>query len=361
LAVAVHSCPCEPSQQAVRADPSETTVLVRGPQQTPEPRSEDLGPGGARETREHDRHLTFLLSGRDYFHFCPRTSISMAAGATLSTFTRRFRFPLPHAMISAVARRFWFLSPRGVISLHFVRRRGSSRSQARPLPPPPEGVGFRCRRARSHIPLSEDAGAFLRISRSRLPLSEDAGRFGRRRGLAGPCPKTRAFLAAGTHRFAPDRSRDRRTSHTSTGRGRSRFLVLRLHCGPGSADRVPDAGMRPLIISVRRRMTPTARAPKRFSPGTWPEGSVHYRVLPSPHCPRTPRFRPDGGPGTAADPGRPEKQPGCVARQTLRVSEEACLAGSSEDVPYGSGPAEADPVPLPLPEGAGMPRWSSSA
>jgi hypothetical protein len=167
-------------------------------------------------------------------------------------------------MISAVARRFWFLSPRGVIFLPIVRGRRSSRSQARPLPPPPEGVGFRCRRARFPVLLSEDARAFLRSLRSCLPLSEDAGRFGRRRGLADPCPKTRAFLAAGTHRFAPDRSRDRRTSHTSTGDDRSRLLALRPHCGPGSADRVPDAGMRPLIISVRGRMTPSEETPKRF-------------------------------------------------------------------------------------------------
>lgn len=173
-------------------------------------------------------------------------------------------------MISAVARRFWFLSPRGVISLSLVRRRGSSRSQARPLPPPPEGVGFRCRRARFPVLLSEDARALFRRLRSSFPLSEDAGRFGRRRGLAGRCPKTQTFLAAGTRRLAPDRSRDRRTSHTSTGHGRSRFLVLRPHCGPGSADRVPDAGMRPSVISVRGRMTPSPQAPKRFRRGPRP-------------------------------------------------------------------------------------------
>jgi hypothetical protein len=186
-------------------------------------------------------------------------------------------------MISTVARRFWFLSTRGVIFLSIVRRRRSSRSQARPLQPTPEGVGFRCRRARSPVLLSEDAGTFLRRLRSGLPLSEDAGRFGRRCGLADRCPKTLTFLAAGTRRLAPDRSRDRRTSHTSTGCGRSRLLVLRLHCGPGSADRVPDAGMRPLIISVRGRITPSMETPKRLRreprPRAWSDTTATAAVL----------------------------------------------------------------------------------
>lgn len=57
---------------------------------------------------------------------------------------------------------------------------------------------------------------FRRSLRSPFPLSEDAGRFLRGRGPSDPCPKTRTFLAAGTRRLAPDRSRDRRTSRAST-------------------------------------------------------------------------------------------------------------------------------------------------
>jgi len=191
---------------------------------------------------------------RDTFRLHPKVPVSVAAVA----------------MISTVARRFRFLSPRGVIFPHFVLRRGSGRSQAQPLPPLPEGVGFRCRRARSPVLLSEDAWTFLRRLRSLLPLSEDAGRFGRSRGLACPCPKTRTFLAAGTRRLAPDRSRDRRTSRASTGCDRGRSLALRRHRGPGSADLVPNTGMRPSVISVRGRMTPSVEAPKRFRRGPRP-------------------------------------------------------------------------------------------
>jgi hypothetical protein len=279
-------------------------------------------------------------------------------------------------MISTVARRSWFISPRGVIFLPFVRRRSSSRSQARPLPPPPEGVGFRCRRARSPVPLSEDAGAFLRGLRSDLPLSEDASRFGRRRGLAGPCPKTRAFLAAVTHRFAPDRSRDRRTSHASTGCGRSRFPALRPHCGPGSADWVPDAGMRPLIITVRGRMTPTARAPKRFRRGPRPRvrsatmccllrivrgqcisGSAAVRgPLPPLAAPRSSlgalRDRPDARPGTHAWLGRPETSLTVPVRP--RPVRCRSLCPKAPGCPAGRPPHEN--APLPPPEGVGSDR-----
>lgn len=279
-------------------------------------------------------------------------------------------------MISAVPRRFRFLSPRGVIFLHFVRRRGSSRSRARHFPPPPEGDGFRCRRRGLPSFLSEDAWAFLRRLRSSLPLSEDAGKFGRRRGLAGPCPKTRAFLAAGTRRLAPDRSRDRRTSHTTTGRGLSRFLVLRHGRGPGSAVLVPNAGLRPSVVSVRGRMTPSMRAPKRFRRGPCPKARSdttccrrrfvrgrHGSGLTAARRPQSPlaaprsslgakRDRPDARPGTHAWLGRPKTsrsvpvRPGPIRSRSFCPKAQGCLAG---------GPPHKN-APVPPPGGDGLDR-----
>jgi hypothetical protein len=51
-------------------------------------------------------------------------------------------------------------------------------------------------------------------------------------------------------------------------------------------------------------------------PQTSPEGSVRYHLPPLPLRPKTLRFPLGFGPKTAADPGHPEKQPGCVTRQT---------------------------------------------